>query len=259
MGLSGPYVQVSSSGMRSKVWKELRARRDAPSGPTDISAAAERRSASCSRSQNSSCCSAYTSAASGQSSSAVNASRSRRTSRSVRERPCARGCSLLDQSLVHHRVMKRERRLEMRCGCRQIQRRTVTLDVVGQVPDFDVPSASSKSSNSPSRFASTVPPGRHHPPDSVPERPLTLDEQNVRALPRQRDRRRQQPASPPPTTSTSKPGRFLTMSKRKRLRPDGLDRQDGRWPRRRLLAVGIQQMLLDICARGCRRRYGGVP
>ena len=41
-----------------------------------------------------------------------------------------RGRSLLDQNLLHHRVMKRQRRFEMWCGREQISGLAGTLDVV---------------------------------------------------------------------------------------------------------------------------------
>jgi hypothetical protein len=95
------------------------------------------------------------------------------------------------------RVMKRNRRLEMRCSRRQIERRSDTLDVIRQIPDIDgTPLPQELMETEPFRL--DRPPRSHHlTSDTVPKDPLTPNHQDVHALSRQRDgqRRASKPAA----------------------------------------------------------------
>ena len=126
-----------------------------------------------------------------------------------------RDCGLLDEGLLHHRVVKRKRRLEMWFGREQIQWRADTLDVVSQIPDFD-------GTPLPQQLKQTKPlcldrsPGSHHlPSDTVPEDRLTLDQQNVNALPGQRDRQRG--SGKPPADHKYVENRTLSQNDQRRL------------------------------------------
>ena len=94
-------------------------------------------------------------------------------------------------------MMKRERRLKMRCGRRQIGRRGGnTLNAIGQVPNLGcAPLPQQPEQTEPLRLGR--PPRCHHlTPDTISEDPVTLNHQDVHALSRQRDRQRG--ASKPP-------------------------------------------------------------
>ena len=113
------------------------------------------------------------------------------------------GDGLFDQGLLHHRVMKRQRWLEMWRSRRQVERGDNTFDVVGQVPNIDrAPLTQQLEQAEPLRFDRS-PRGHHLTPDTVAEDTLTLDHRT--SMPsRANVIANDEPASPPPTTTTSK-------------------------------------------------------